>query len=230
MADLYLVRHGQASFGAENYDALSALGHEQARSTGQFLSSFLPSANVYAGSLVRQNETLQGLVDGGLKSHSVTVMDAFNELDHEALLIAVCPEFADKQAFARLLANESNPKGYFHGLYQEALYRWIQADEHDDAYGETHDGFRDRVLAGIDHIAKCAESDVPNVLVTSAGPISVCLHQVLGIEVKTSFDLNEQIANASITHIKFNSAGRRTLASFNGFQHLQMANVKVTYR
>jgi len=230
MADLYLVRHGQASFGAENYDALSSLGHEQARSTGEFFSRFLPSVNVYAGSLVRQNETLQGMITGGLVSHSVTVMDEFNELDHEALLQAVCPEFADKPAFGALLAEQSEPKAFFHQLYQQALGRWIQASEDDPVYTESHRMFQDRVLRGIQHILNQAEANVPNVLVTSAGPISVCLHNVLGVDVKTSFDLNEQIANASITHIKFNASGRKTLSSFNGYHHLQLADVKVTYR
>lgn len=30
MATIYLIRHGQASFGAENYDKLSPLGERQA--------------------------------------------------------------------------------------------------------------------------------------------------------------------------------------------------------
>ncbi|MEK9990253.1 MAG: histidine phosphatase family protein, partial [Halieaceae bacterium] len=30
MASLYLIRHGQASFGSDNYDQLSPLGQRQA--------------------------------------------------------------------------------------------------------------------------------------------------------------------------------------------------------
>jgi len=37
MGTLYLVRHGQASFGADNYDVLSPLGHRQAERLGQYL-------------------------------------------------------------------------------------------------------------------------------------------------------------------------------------------------
>ena len=36
MGTLYLVRHGQASFGAEDYDQLSALGHRQCVALGQY--------------------------------------------------------------------------------------------------------------------------------------------------------------------------------------------------
>ena len=35
MGTLYLVRHGQASFGSANYDQLSALGQRQCRRLGE---------------------------------------------------------------------------------------------------------------------------------------------------------------------------------------------------
>ena len=37
MANLLIIRHGQASFGADNYDQLSPLGQRQADLTGEFL-------------------------------------------------------------------------------------------------------------------------------------------------------------------------------------------------
>jgi broad specificity phosphatase PhoE len=36
MGQLYLIRHGQASFGAEDYDNLSELGHQQAQQLGAY--------------------------------------------------------------------------------------------------------------------------------------------------------------------------------------------------
>ena len=36
---IYLVRHGQASFGKRDYDALSELGHEQSRLLGRALAA-----------------------------------------------------------------------------------------------------------------------------------------------------------------------------------------------
>ena len=38
MPEFFLVRHGQASFGADNYDKLSALGHRQARWLGGYFA------------------------------------------------------------------------------------------------------------------------------------------------------------------------------------------------
>jgi broad specificity phosphatase PhoE len=37
MASIYLIRHGQASFGAQDYDKLSELGRRQATLTGEYL-------------------------------------------------------------------------------------------------------------------------------------------------------------------------------------------------
>jgi len=37
MGSIFLIRHGQASFGAENYDVLSPLGHQQSEALGDHL-------------------------------------------------------------------------------------------------------------------------------------------------------------------------------------------------
>ena len=38
MGSIYLIRHGQASFGAENYDVLSPLGYRQSEALGDYLA------------------------------------------------------------------------------------------------------------------------------------------------------------------------------------------------
>ena len=38
MGTLYLVRHGQASFGAADYDQLSDLGHKQSVRLGEYFA------------------------------------------------------------------------------------------------------------------------------------------------------------------------------------------------
>ena len=39
MPALYLIRHGQASFGAEDYDQLSDLGMRQSQHVGEYFSA-----------------------------------------------------------------------------------------------------------------------------------------------------------------------------------------------
>ena len=61
MGTLYLVRHGQASFGADNYDQLSPLGWQQSRRLGQYFKERgYQFEAVITGTLQRHDETWQG--------------------------------------------------------------------------------------------------------------------------------------------------------------------------
>ena len=63
MANLLVIRHGQASFGAENYDQLSPLGQRQADLTGEFLAQMgVKFSAAYSGDLSRQRETGQRVI------------------------------------------------------------------------------------------------------------------------------------------------------------------------
>ncbi|MEP6966362.1 MAG: histidine phosphatase family protein, partial [Polaromonas sp.] len=65
MGILYLVRHGQASFGADNYDLLSPLGRQQSVRLGEyFKSKGLHFDAAFTGTLNRQIQTLEGICEG----------------------------------------------------------------------------------------------------------------------------------------------------------------------
>ena len=65
MAELILVRHGQASFGADDYDKLSDLGWRQSRWLGEYLAARGTRFDrVIRGSLRRHTETLDGIGEG----------------------------------------------------------------------------------------------------------------------------------------------------------------------
>ncbi|HJV74342.1 MAG TPA: phosphoglycerate mutase family protein, partial [Noviherbaspirillum sp.] len=58
MGQIYLVRHGQASFGSANYDQLSELGLEQARLLGEwFANSRQQFHRVVTGDMRRHRQT-----------------------------------------------------------------------------------------------------------------------------------------------------------------------------
>ena len=60
MSTIYLVRHGQGSFGTENYDRLSSVGREQVKLLGAHLAeSGERIDHVYSGALNRQLETAE---------------------------------------------------------------------------------------------------------------------------------------------------------------------------
>ena len=67
MGTLYLVRHGQASFGADDYDQLSPLGRQQAVRLGEYLRPKLQGQAIEAvmmGSLKRHRQTWEGIAEG----------------------------------------------------------------------------------------------------------------------------------------------------------------------
>ena len=58
MATIYLFRHGQASFGAADYDRLSPLGERQATLLGHYLrDSGIVLDAAFSGDLLRQRQT-----------------------------------------------------------------------------------------------------------------------------------------------------------------------------
>ena len=60
-------------------------------------------------------------------------------------------------------------------------------------------------------------------VVSSGGPISALLREVLQLSVRTMFDLNLQCANTSITRLQFKN-GKARLQSFNSVPHLDHAD------
>lgn len=234
MAELYLIRHGQASFGQKNYDALSELGATQAQVLGQFLGANMTPTQLVCGSLNRQQQTLQHLLAGFKKTcqHAldlpVQVNPAFNEFDHEDVLQVFNADFNDHAYMTQQIMSQPDPKKAFHKLYREAVMQWL--DDDTNRYRETFGTFYQRVNDAVSGIIKNAKRQECVVVVSSAGAISMCLQKVLGISAIKAFELNEMMANSAITRLVFNEVGDLNLSYLNNYQHLSLADIKVTYR
>ena len=123
---IVLVRHGQASFGADDYDRLSTLGTEQARLLGQWWARLgAAPGTVLRGSLRRHRETATASLDalqgqGNARADVATpstpqvIEDAgFDEFDHHEVLARHAPELAAPGALARHLAAQDDPRRAF---------------------------------------------------------------------------------------------------------------------
>ena len=86
MPTVLLVRHGQASYGTDDYDVLSELGHRQSAALADALTArgVTPSL-VVAGSLRRQRETAAPILAaaGGIE---LGIDPAWNEYDSDDVL------------------------------------------------------------------------------------------------------------------------------------------------
>ena len=142
MGAIYLVRHGQASFGAENYDQLSALGMEQARLLGEWQRACeLPLSKVVIGPARRHAQSAEHFQSGSQSRHAPLLIPGLNEFDHEQVLYRYRPEFRDKAAMAAYLATTSNPRRAFQDLFAVAVERWLSG-EFDEEYAESWPTFQ----------------------------------------------------------------------------------------
>ena len=83
MATLYLIRHGQASFGQHNYDQLSPLGWKQGRILGRWLADRVRPGLVVGGGLRRHRETVEAIATGyGQALPDMQVLAGLDEFDH----------------------------------------------------------------------------------------------------------------------------------------------------
>jgi len=231
MATLHLIRHGQASFGAENYDQLSKTGQQQGRVLGQWLAGQTRPGAVFCGSLKRHEQTLAAMAEGfGADWSGITATEAgMNEFDHLPVIQAYNPAWADRKVMAKDLAAASHPGKAFQKAFVKAVERWVAGD-HDSDYPETWQAFKARVHKGLDRITTDAAGAQHVFVVTSGGPIMVAMQQLLGLSDRRALGLNEVLANASVSRVLF-SGDRRSLAVFNNFAHLEAADpALVTYR
>ena len=234
MAEIILIRHGQASFGKENYDLLSSLGQQQCFELGKSHKGHLQPDRLISGTLVRQQQSLKAwqegydskaldeeLIDGEKMAH-------FNEFDTEDVLAVAFPEFVSRENMMRHLMATENPKKAFHKLYQKAVGLWVAAEKSD--YKESFQAFNERVMNGLNSVIKSSEPGTTTVVFSSAGSIALCLQDALGLSATNAFSLNEAMANSSTSRLLFNQSGQLTLSYFNCFAHLNFSNTQITYR
>jgi broad specificity phosphatase PhoE len=208
MAELMLVRHGQASFGADDYDKLSALGWRQSRWLGEYFAERgIAFDRVVRGSLRRHTETLAGIAEGAGRPLEGAEDARLNEYDADALLLAhlkgaAKPKGGDRREHFRIL--------------RDAMYAWTDGT----LAGAPHEPFaefRSRVLAAL---AAARTGRAKRVLVVSSGgPISTILADVLGMPLRGVVDLNLQTRNTGITELQA-GASRIHCVSFNNVPHL----------
>jgi broad specificity phosphatase PhoE len=217
MTSVVLVRHGQASFGAADYDVLSETGRRQARIAGEALRGRVGTVRaVVTGSMRRQRDTAAACLEAMGLSAPRTEDAAWNEFDHEEVLRVYEPRWADHARVHREL-EAAALADVFERSFHAAVARWT-GGAHDAEYAETWPGFLARVDGAL---ARLPRSRGGTVLVfTSGGPISAACRAHLGAEDAAAvFAHAFRIANASVTTLEAH-AGGTTLRTFNDHAHL----------
>lgn len=218
MPALYLIRHGQASFGAEDYDQLSSLGERQAAHLGQaFAAGGLQAQHIICGGMKRHRQTAEYCLSAmGLsaKDSAWRSDPDWNEYDHIDLLNAYTAELGVSEQMVADMAGE-NPRAGFQRHFAKAMQRWVSG-QYDDEYAESWAQFSARIRRGLDAASRNAKGNV--FVFTSGGAISAVCGQVLGLSANASAELSWQLANAAYSKILSGQSGLKLL-SINEHSH-----------
>ena len=213
MGTLYLVRHGQASFGAADYDQLSELGQRQSVRLGEYFAARGQTFDaVITGTLRRHAQTWAGIAQGAGYTHTPLPWPGLNEYDSEAVIRAIHPE---------PLARPDTPELYRHHfrLLRTGLSRWMEGAVQPEGM-PSYQEFVQGVTSALDHVRR--QYDGPVLLVSSGGPISTAVGQILGAPAEATIDLNMRIRNSAVTEFAY-TPKRHMLLTYNTLPHLDDA-------
>lgn len=236
MGQILLVRHGQASFGAADYDQLSAHGVEQSRLLGRWLAACkVAPGQVVTGSLKRHRQTAEaclGELPGAPGADGWRSDPGFDEYDHVEVLAKHAPQLTDPIAAKDALANEADAKKTFQKIFAQAMARWM-GGHHDADYRESWPAFRARCVSAALRIVDGAGASQNVIVFTSGGPIAAICQELLGIPNDRAAMVNFSLANSSVTRLLFSGKdGRISLSYLNNFAHLEQTGEAhaITYR
>ena len=210
MPVVYLVRHGQASYGAEDYDVLSLIGHEQSALVGRELQRRgITSPQIVCGDLVRQRDTALGIIDSAGFESAVAIDPRWNEFDHPDMPLPTTG------------AGDSSD---FQLRLDTALESWVGEDNIDGWRG-----FQDKSFDALMDFAGTLTAGATGLAVTSGGVVSAIVSRIWGLDAQGTVRINRVVANTSLTSIVFGRQGMNLL-SVNDHSHLQTNRNLLTYR
>ncbi len=214
MTDIYLVRHGQASFGKANYDKLSELGAQQAEWLGNyFREREVVFDALYQGDMVRHRETAEGIKQGMDYLPEPTISSNLNEFNFQAVARAYLAVYPESQV------PEGAPPAEYYRLLKKAMLAWARNDLDTSMLEETWAEFEQRTLNILQTLQ--ASGARKALVVTSGGAIAMMLKHILGYDDPMVINMNLQIRNASFSQCFANAKGVH-LNSFNSVPHLDV--------
>jgi broad specificity phosphatase PhoE len=229
MGVIYVVRHGQAAFGTENYDQLTEIGFAQTRLLGAYFAKRkIHFDAVFTGTLRRQIETADAILERHpeLTASAREIIPGLDEYKPEAILTALTGEPPVMTAAGAARRDPVVVREHFR-LLREALLAWAE-ERTRPVDMMPFAKFREGAVGALIE-ARRRFPDGHVLVVSSGGAIGAMVSQVLNAPAATAVELNLRIRNSSLT--EFASTPRRHhLVSFNGLPHLDSGDPSlITY-
>lgn len=236
MGTLYLIRHGQASFGQANYDRLSEKGKMQ----GKMLANHLMDAQtrfdlIVTGTLTRHFETEDAFMEV-LKKRRIPRPESirmanFNEYESEKVIAGYIPVMtAEDPSFQDQVTRMFSSKKAFQEVFETIMQRWVK--EEDQIPGlQSWREYKEGVTAGIRAIMQDHGRGKNVAIFTSGGPIGVVAQMALGLSDQVAIAMTWQVVNTSVSRFKCTNDAIM-LSTFNEHVHLEMNGCEnhITYR
>ena len=236
MSVIYMVRHGQASFGKKNYDQLSEKGRKQCGILAEYLiRTGLSFDAVYAGDMARQKDTAREM-SATYRAHDrslpeLRVMPEFNEYSSRDIIMAHIRDVAQedpgmKTDMERLYVD----KRAFQRVFEKIMARWISGEADKPGVIRWRD-FCERVQSGLRKVMAENGRKKKVLICTSGGPISAVVQMALDLSDEKALRIAWHIANTSVTTFVYDD-DRVELTGFNHTAHLELLNDYewITYR
>ncbi|MEL1227779.1 MAG: histidine phosphatase family protein [Candidatus Neomarinimicrobiota bacterium] len=208
ITNLYLIRHGQASFGEKNYDNLSKKGVKQSIALGKkLLKNNIYFDQTIIGPLNRHQQTFDGINQGyGGDLSDPLIIEEFAENQ----LMEIAQHFIPK-----MLNTDKNIKEIFNAVpfwkrkrkflehFNIIAKKWIHNELDLSEKGfESYDAFRERVRAAKSKVFSLMNENTNTMVVSSGGAITGVYAECHPLTVDEIMKLNFKIKNASITLFK----------------------------
>lgn len=230
MSSLLLVRHGQASIHAADYDQLSDLGATQSRALGRWWGERAQRVDaVYVGPQKRHRQTeaalREGAAEAGLDLPEAIDLPDVGEMDASAVFaeamrrVAVAaPDLSSQLKEGQLSDDGRVAMRHMAGISAKLFERWADGDPAIEM-PETYVDFERRVVRGLQSVMKAQRRGKQVAVITSGGPTTIALKLALGLDPGRALHLMSVIYNASVTELKY-TEDRLTLGAFNQAGHL----------
>jgi broad specificity phosphatase PhoE len=222
MATIYLIRHGQASFGAEDYDKLSELGCRQAHVAGEyFRDTGIHFDAVYSGDLSRQRETARLAIASQPTEVTHHIDPRFNEIQNDEQLKCLMPEVIKQNSSVQALVEKGLSSSKDYQKVIDAVFNYWVSPACNDPRIQSWTEFSNGARQAIADVMQEQGAGKKVGIFTSGGTLATIVAQVLGLSGEQTYQLYEPIFNCSVTQL-FYSRSKISLSYYNDCSFLQV--------
>ncbi|MEQ8692784.1 MAG: histidine phosphatase family protein [Pseudomonadales bacterium] len=235
MATIYVIRHGQASFGSDDYDNLSELGRLQASRLGEYLrDSDVHLDAAYCGQLRRQRDTAELALAAQPGKVPLRVDRRLDEVRNDEQIELLLPRLLDGDPELQAVVDRGLSSSKDYQKVIAAVFKHWVSPQCDAAGIQSWQDYASGVQSALRDVMLAQGKGKSIAMFTSGGTIATLVARVLGVPDHDVYQFYEPVFNCSITQL-FYSGDRVSLSGFNDCSYLRVLGQQrgeslVTYR